>query len=129
MLNSIDNLINKASNIVSVGVANLLMAIAFIVFLLAVINYIWKRRAGDSAGMKQAGNMLFGSIFGLFVMVAVWGLVNFLSSNLLGPDGNRKVIERPQTIFNGTNNSNIPRGSEGRNYGTSGFCPTGMENC
>ncbi len=105
MLNSLDNLINKATDIVSVGVANLLMAVAFIVFLLAVINYIWKRRQGDSAGMKQAGNMLLGSVFGLFVMVAVWGLVNFISSNLLGPGGNTKVIDRPQTIFNGAQNN------------------------
>jgi hypothetical protein len=111
MLNSIENLINKATDIVSTGVANLLMSIAFIVFLLAVINYIWKRRQGDASGMKQAGNMLLGSVFGLFIMVAVWGLVNFISSNLLGADSNKKTIERPQTIFNNTNSASV-RSSE-----------------
>jgi Type IV secretion system pilin len=118
MLKSLDQLVNKATDIVSIGIANLLMAIAFLVFLLAIINYIWKRREGDTNGMKQAGNMLLGSVFGLFIMVAVWGLVNFISSNLLGADGNKKTIERPQTLFKSNivpsaGNSNLPESRTG----------------
>ncbi len=32
--------------------------------------------------LKQARNMLFGAVFGLFIMVAVWGITNFIASNL-----------------------------------------------
>jgi uncharacterized BrkB/YihY/UPF0761 family membrane protein len=91
----IDNLVELLSG----GVSNLLMAAAFVFFLVAVINYIWKRSQGNTEGMKQAANMLFGSIYGLFVMVAVWGIVFFLSSNLLGADYNKTTIEKPQTIW------------------------------
>jgi hypothetical protein len=75
------------------------MATAFAFFLVAVINYIWKRSQGNTEGMKQAANMLFGSVYGLFVMVAVWGIVYFISSNLLGADYNKTTIEKPQTVW------------------------------
>jgi uncharacterized BrkB/YihY/UPF0761 family membrane protein len=92
----IDNLVK----ILSGGVSNLLMSVAFIAFLCAIINYIWKRRQGESEGMKQAGNILFGSVFALFVMVAVWGMVNFIGTNLLGDDYKKNTIEKPQTMWN-----------------------------
>jgi hypothetical protein len=98
MLKNVTELIDGLVNLVSGGLATLLMTVAFIIFLLAVINFIMKRRAGTNGeGLKQAGNMLFGSVFGLFVMVAVWGIVNFIGSNILGSDFNKKTIEKPQT--------------------------------
>ena len=101
MLENFTKLINSLVSLLGGGVATLLMTVAFIAFLLAVINYIWKRRQGDAAGLSQAGNILFGSVFGLFVMVSVWGLVTFIGYNLLGSDFDKKSIERPQTVFNG----------------------------
>jgi hypothetical protein len=58
------------------------MAVAFIVFLLTIINYVWKRNQGNVEGLKQAGNMLFAAVFALFVMVAVWGITEFIARNL-----------------------------------------------
>lgn len=81
MLDSLTKLIG-GSKVIAVNIAGLLMAIAFIVFLLTVINYIWKRSTGNGEGLKQAGNMLFAAVFALFVMVAVWGLTNFIARNL-----------------------------------------------
>jgi uncharacterized membrane protein YgcG len=95
MLDSLTKLVSGSSNIAS-NVATLLMTIAFIVFLFAVINYIWKRRAGEKEGLAQSGNMLFGSVFALFVMVAVWGLTNFIANNLnIGIGG---CTERPSPV-------------------------------
>lgn len=105
MLENFTKLVNSLVSILGGGVATLLMTVAFIAFLLAVINYIWKRRQGDAGGLAQAGNILFGSVFGLFVMVSVWGLVNFIGSNLLGSDFDKKSIDRPQTVFSGSQNS------------------------
>ena len=81
MLDSLTKLIG-GSKVIAVNIAGLLMAIAFIVFLLTIINYIWKRNTGNGEGLKQAGNMLFAAVFALFVMVAVWGLTNFIATNL-----------------------------------------------
>ena len=99
MLDNITKLINNLASLLGGGVATILMTVAFICFLLAVINYIWKRRNGDAAGLEQAGSMLFGAVFGLFIMVSVWGIVNFLGTNILGSDFNKKSIDKPQTIF------------------------------
>lgn len=121
MLDSLTKLIG-GSKVIAVNIAGLLMAVAFIVFLLTVINYIWKRNTGNGEGLKQAGNMLFAAVFALFVMVAVWGLTNFIARNLgIGVGG---CISRPSPIpgqpaitecsggtTTGSNNSNTNSGS------------------
>jgi hypothetical protein len=95
MLDSLTKLIG-GSKVIAVNIAGLLMAIAFIAFLLTVINYIWKRNSGNADGLKQAGNMLLASVFALFVMVAVWGLTNFIARNLgIGVGG---CTSRPSPI-------------------------------
>ncbi len=99
MFKTFKEMIDGLVELLSGGVASLLMAVAFIAFLLAIISYIWKRQKGDTEGLKQAGNMLFGSAFALFVMVAVWGIVSFISSNLLGADYNKTTVEKPQTLW------------------------------
>lgn len=81
MLNKITELVNGSKGIAA-NVAGLLMTVAFVVFMLAIINYIWKRRNGEAEALKQAGTILFGSVFALFVMVAVWGITNFIAINL-----------------------------------------------
>ena len=101
VLGNVSNLINKISELLGGGIATILMTVAFIAFLLAVINFIWKRRSGEANGMKQAGDMLWWSVFGLFVMVSVWGIVTFLATNLLGADANKTSVQKPQTTFGG----------------------------
>ena len=115
MLENFTKLVNSLVSILGGGVATLLMTVAFIAFLLAVINYIWKRRQGDAGGLPQAGNLLFGSVFGLFVMVSVWGLVNFIGSNILGSDFDKKTIDRPQTVFNGSQNNGTANNNSSNN--------------
>ena len=99
MLKNFDELVNKLTDIVGGGLATLLMSIAFVMFLVAVVTFILKRRDG-SAGLEQAKNMLLWSVFGLFVMTAVWGLVTFIGTNILGADNAGKTtISKPQTTF------------------------------
>ncbi len=72
------------------------MIIAFIAFLAAIISFIIKRAKGDSNGLEQAKNMLWWSVIAMFVMVAVWGIVFFLGSNLgIGIGG---CAPRPSSI-------------------------------
>lgn len=57
--------------------APMLIAIAVIVLLVAIINYI---RAGEDEEKRgKAKNMMIYGIIGLFVMVSLWGLVAILS--------------------------------------------------
>jgi hypothetical protein len=110
MLTSISNLISSAQGI-ALLISSLLMTVAFIVFLLAVIFYINKRRSGDSDGFRQAGNMLLGSVFALFVMVAVWGMVFFISNALgIGVGG---CTSRPSSLPGVANNIDCGTGSSG----------------
>jgi hypothetical protein len=101
MLDNFETLVSRANTIVGTGVANLLLSVAFIFFLYNVISFLYKRSKGDAKGLEDARNMLGWSIVALFVMVSVWGLVNFLSSNILGSN-QKTTIDRPQTNFGGS---------------------------
>ncbi|MEK7575622.1 MAG: hypothetical protein AAB491_00845 [Patescibacteria group bacterium] len=54
------------------------MAVAFLVFLYGVIRFI--TAGGDEEKRKTAKNLIIYGLIGLFVMVAVWGLVAVLAS-------------------------------------------------
>ena len=99
MLKNFEELVNKIVDLLGGGISTILMTTAFIVFLIAIINFIWKRRNGDGKGMEQARETLWWSVFALFVMVSVWGLVSFLATNLLGADATKTEAQRPQTNF------------------------------
>lgn len=99
ILKPFEDLINALTNIVGTSLSTLLMGLAFIAFLIAVINFILKRRNGDANGLEQSKNMLWWSVVGLFIMVSVWGLVNFIQINLLGADGNKTDVAKPRTNF------------------------------
>lgn len=102
MLQNLTSLINSLTSLVGGGLSTLLMGIAFLAFLAAVINFIIKRAKGGSGyggdnGLQQAKSMLGWSIIGIFVMVSIWGLVNFISVNL---GTTQKEIAKPQTTWN-----------------------------
>ncbi len=127
MLQNFSNLINKLSDIIGDGLSGLFMTLAFLAFLAAVINFILKRRQGDAGGLEQAKNMLGWSVVALFVMVSIWGIVNFIAVNLLGNDASKTDVDKPRTNFganssqggsnkNQSGTSNTYYSNEGRNY-------------
>lgn len=59
----------------------MLITIAVAVFIYGVITYVM----GKDDGTKEKGrNMMISGIIGLFVIVAMWGLVNVLTNTFLG---------------------------------------------
>ena len=80
MLESLTKLI-KGTQSIAVLISGTLFTIAFIAFIIVVITFIWKRRNGDK-GLEQAREMLWWSVVAMFVLMAVWGIVYFLASNL-----------------------------------------------
>ena len=59
----------------------IIFGLAFIVFLWGMFQYI---RAADEGGKEEGRNKIIYGIIGLFVMVAVWGLVKVVQETFLG---------------------------------------------
>ena len=96
VLSNVESIIDKLKGIVSGGLAGLLMSVVFIVFMISIITFLWKRRSGDDKGMNDAKNMLGWSVIAMFVMVAIWGLVVFLSQTFgVGLGGQ---VDKPATL-------------------------------
>lgn len=55
----------------------LIIAIAVLIFFYGLVGYIMN--AGDESKRKESLQYIIYGTFGLFVMVAVWGLVSLLS--------------------------------------------------
>ena len=73
---SADDLFNLVEEILG-KLAPMLIAIAVIVLLVAIVNYI---RAGEEEEKREkAKSLMIYGIIGLFVMVSLWGLVAILS--------------------------------------------------
>lgn len=115
MLNNLSSLIGGGKNI-AVGIAGLLMTIAFIAFVLSIINFLVKRAKGEANGLEQARNMLFGAVFGLFVMVAVWGITNFIAGNLGLTLGG--CVAKPSPIPGVVTQDDCSKASSGSNTNT-----------
>jgi heme/copper-type cytochrome/quinol oxidase subunit 2 len=71
----IESLIDKILGIINL-VIPLLIAVAVVIFLYGVVKYITAGASEESR--KEARSVMLYGIIGLFVMVAVWGLVNVL---------------------------------------------------
>ena len=95
MLDGLTKLVTGSQGILLL-VVSLLFTVSFVVFVSVVISFLLKRARGDAGGMKQAGDMLWWSVFAMFIMVAVWGITAFLSQNLgIGVGG---CAPRPSAI-------------------------------
>jgi uncharacterized membrane protein YidH (DUF202 family) len=70
-------IISKIMEILNI-IVPLLIALAVVIFLWGVVKYITAGSAEDKRA--EARNTMIWGIIGLFVMVAVWGLVNILVS-------------------------------------------------
>lgn len=84
----------------------ILFLVATIVFLAGVIMYV---SAGGAEDKIQKGKkyIIFGLI-GLFVMVAVWGLVKIIVNFVFGTSPLPSALDLP-TIPGGGSNSGLPR--------------------
>jgi len=77
MAATVNTVITKIMDVLNV-VVPLLIAVAVVVFLWGVVGYITS--AGNEEKRTEARQHMIWGIIGLFVMVAVWGLVNILIS-------------------------------------------------
>ncbi len=77
---TVQGLGDLAFDIIEKYVIPIIFAIAFIYFLLGVLKYV--RSGGDGDARTEARNMMLYGIIALFVMSAVWGLVQVLADTV-----------------------------------------------
>ncbi|MEX0910307.1 MAG: hypothetical protein WDZ73_00950 [Candidatus Paceibacterota bacterium] len=87
-----------SSNILN-PLAALLIGVALLVFLWGVVKYV--ASGADATKRKEGGALMAYGIFGLFVMVSVWGLVNFVSVSFFGSSGPAGAPPVPQINLGG----------------------------
>ncbi len=77
-MNNADNLLSKINTQILNPIIGLMIAIGLAVFIYGVIEFIM---GADNAEKKETGkkHMIWG-IIGLFIMVAVFGIMNLLAS-------------------------------------------------
>jgi len=76
----INNIITFLGNLVL-----LIIGIALLIFLWGLLTYIMN--SGDESKRKESLQYILYGLIGLFVMVAVWGLVSLLSGFIDEPVG------------------------------------------
>ena len=70
----------------------ILMVIATIVFIWGIISYILS--AGSDERKKEAKNLIIWGLIGLFVIIAMWGLVTVIGTTFI-PGGERIIPPGP----------------------------------
>ena len=81
---SADSILSRVQGILNV-VIPILITLAVIYFIVGVIKYI---SAKDEAKQKEARGIMVSGIIGLFVIIAIWGLVNVIT-NTFGVGANQ----------------------------------------
>lgn len=71
----------------------LFMAIAVVVFIWGVIRYI--TAAGDEEKVKEAKSFIMYGLIGLFVIVAMWGLVKVIADTFGIAAGGTSGVSAP----------------------------------
>jgi len=73
-----DTLMDRIETVIINPLLLLLFAVAFLYFMWGMATFVWKSDSdeGRTTGIKH---MLWG-VIGMFIMVAVWGIINIIKS-------------------------------------------------
>jgi ABC-type thiamin/hydroxymethylpyrimidine transport system permease subunit len=85
-MEKIYSILSNVNNIIINPIIVLAFAVAFIFFIYGVFQYIWKSHS-DPAKMKEGRSHMAWGLFGMFIMISVFGLFKFLINSL--PVGDR----------------------------------------
>ena len=72
-------LIKAAGGLVA-DIVLVLIIVALLVFFWGLVKFIAK--AGDEKAVEEGRNLMVWGVISLFVMITVWGLVNFIGGEL-----------------------------------------------
>lgn len=77
---TLKNLIDDFAQIIGTSIVGLFSGIAFAAFLWGIVRLIAAQ--GDSSKRQEAKKWLVWGFIGIFVMVAVWGIAQFIAFTL-----------------------------------------------
>ncbi len=90
-MNTLDDILILFWNLID-GLVVIVVALGLVFFLWGLAKFILN--AGDEKGREAGKQVMFWGIIALFVMISVWGIINFLQSAIFGNGG----IEDPWDI-------------------------------
>jgi hypothetical protein len=124
VLSSVNNLLTQ-SVAVLLNLIELLNIFAFVLYIWVLISFLIKRQKGDAEGMKQFQGMLLWGVIAMFFLVAVWGLVYFISGSLgigIGGCTSRPSSIPGQAAKNECNSSSSPSQPQDENESKRASC-------
>jgi len=71
--------------------------LALLVFIFGIVKYIWAQ--GNEGAKADGKKIMLGGVIALFVLFSVWGIVGFLSADLLGTGVGGPPINPPKINF------------------------------
>jgi hypothetical protein len=76
------NIMQRINEAILQPIVSLLMAAAVAYFLFGVMKFV-KDQGSEESQVEGKKHMMWG-IIGLFIMVSVWGILNFINSFVMG---------------------------------------------
>ncbi len=78
---TIDYILQRISGIVNFSIP-ILGSVAFAIFLWGIVKFIYS--GGDEEKRKDAKNYIIYGLIGMFVLVALWGILGIVLSTFFG---------------------------------------------
>ncbi len=79
---TVDQFILRLADVIINPLIRLLFAVALVVFLWGIIEYI--RGAGSSDSREQGTRHIIWGLVGLFIMVSVYGIITLFKNTIFG---------------------------------------------
>lgn len=90
-------IISNINTIIINPIIILIFAVALVFFVYGVMEYIYKSRSNPEKIKEGRSHMLWG-LFGMFIMVSVFGLFKFLLNSFPTSDRTKTNVERVLNI-------------------------------
>lgn len=78
-LGNVENIVESIGNIIDLATP-IVVGLALLAFFWGLVKYIFN--AGNEDARKEGKQIMIWGIVALFVMVSIWGIVNFIGSAL-----------------------------------------------
>lgn len=96
-MEKIYSILSKINQIIINPLIVLLFSVALLYFVYGVFQYIWQARA-NPAKMKEGRSHMGWGLFGMFIMISVFGLFKILLNSLPVSERSRDNVNRVLNI-------------------------------
>ena len=86
-------ILSNINNIILNPIIIILFGAASIYFIYGVMVYIWKARS-DPAKVKEGRSHMIWGLFGMFIMISVFGLFKLLLNSIPTSDTTKQNVDR-----------------------------------